>query len=70
MIGVAVISAEHPDLIAEANRLPLDEHLCTMATEFHEAVPAHCVVYKRNPPYPAALTSSVGHGEANNTQTT
>ncbi|KRX25375.1 hypothetical protein T07_3464 [Trichinella nelsoni] len=31
--GVAVISAEHPDLITKANRLPPDEHHRTLAIE-------------------------------------
>ncbi|KRZ09236.1 hypothetical protein T11_10435 [Trichinella zimbabwensis] len=72
MAGVAVISAEHPDLIAEANRRPPDEHLRTMATKvWHrsrfiltDGFCSLCCIQEEHP-YPAALTSSVGHGEAN-----
>ncbi|KRZ77388.1 hypothetical protein T10_7856 [Trichinella papuae] len=80
IVGVAVISAEHPDLITEANKLPPDKHLRTMATEHATEwrYLTHYVVFgsscslcltQGEHPYPAALTSSVGHGEADSSPT-
>ncbi|KRZ18407.1 hypothetical protein T11_1099 [Trichinella zimbabwensis] len=80
IVVVAVISAEHPDLITEANKLPPDKHLRTMATEHatewrylthYVAFGSSCslCLTQGEHPYPAALTSSVGHGEADSSPT-